>query len=73
MKVKYKDLELALEYIKLNSVSESIEINTNTADGSAACSIHFIDKQQKAAVIYLYDGTHNVTPELRTTSKLYRK
>lgn len=72
MKIKFKDLELAVEYIKANGgMPESIEIEEGTT-GGATTDISFTDKNNKPTKIMIFAGHHNVTPEVRVTTKLYR-
>lgn len=71
LKVKLKDLELAMEYIKKNVYSEYIEFDVNEVGGSAM-SLSFVDKAQKACKVFLYQSDRSITPEVRVTSKLYK-
>lgn len=70
MKIKFKDLEIAFEYMKANSQAESIEIEENTS--GVTCEFAFTDKNNKATRIMLYNASHSITPEIRTTTKLYK-
>jgi hypothetical protein len=72
MKIKMKDIYLAIEYLQQNSTSEWLEIDTNEAGGSAT-SFAFTDKNAKACKVFVYEANRGITPELRTTQKLYRK
>jgi hypothetical protein len=72
MKVKVKDLNLAMDYIKTHGYSEYVEFEEGEL-GGAALAISFIDKQQKACKIYLYQSDKGITPEVRVTSKLYKQ
>lgn len=71
MRIKFKDIELAIDYIKLNSVSEVVTIDTHP-DNNAALVLSFIDKSNKASMIYLFDAASNTTPDIKSVSKLYR-
>lgn len=71
LKVKLKDLQLAMEYIQKNGFSEYIEF-TDGDLGGATLSLSFVDKQQKACKIFLYPSDKGITPEVRVTSKLYK-
>lgn len=72
MKIKFRDLELAVEYIKVNGgLPESIEIEEGT-NGGACTDFSFTDKNNKPTRIMIYGGHHNITPEVRVTTKLYR-
>lgn len=70
-KVKLKDLELAMEYIKKNVYSEYIEFDVNETTDSAM-SMSFIDRTKKVCKIFLYESGKNITPEVRVISKLYK-
>lgn len=71
MKIKFRDLELALEYVKQHGHSESVEIEEGT-QGGACTDLSFVDKNNKPTKIIMYANHHNVTPEVRVTTKLYR-
>lgn len=72
MKIKFRDLELAVEYIKTNGGQpESVEIEEGMS-GGATTDIAFTDKNGKPTRIMIWNGLHNVTPEVRVTTKLYR-
>lgn len=71
MKIKLKDINLAMEYVNKNSHSEYVEFDWNEA-GGAAMSMSFIDKQSKACKVFLYQSDKGVTPEVRVTTKLYK-
>ncbi len=71
MKVKLKDLDLAMEYIKKQALSEYVEFDLNELNGSAM-SISFLDKTTKNCKIYLYESSRNITPEVKLISKLYK-
>lgn len=68
LKIKLKDLELTAEYIKANIFSEVIDFE----EENQCLSISFIDKNQKACKIFLWDSSRSITPEVRVTTKLYR-
>lgn len=72
MRIKLKDLELALEHIKLNTSSEYVEFDIHP-EGNACLGAGFIDKNNKHSTILLYDSLNNITPEVKTISKLYKK
>lgn len=72
MKVKIKDLELAMEYIKKHGYSEYLEFSDGEL-GGAALGVSFIDKMQKACKIYLYESSRGITPEVIVTTKLYKQ
>lgn len=71
LKIKLKDLQLAMDYIQKNGFSEYVEFSDNDLNG-AAISLSFVDKQQKACRIFLYQSDKAITPEVRVTSKLYK-
>lgn len=68
MKIKFKDLELAYQYIKQNSHAEILEVEDNTT----SCDIAFTDNNNKATRIMLFESSRAITPEIRTTTKLYK-
>lgn len=70
-KVRIKDLQLAMEYIQKNGHSEYVDFDDGF--GGVGLSISFIDKAHKACEIYLYDASKGITPEVRVTTKLYKK
>ncbi|NJO65310.1 MAG: hypothetical protein HC836_46610 [Richelia sp. RM2_1_2] len=72
IKIKRTDLQLAMEHLNGNCVSEWVEIDSYEA-GGAAISLEFIDLQGKNCKILLYVSDKNITPEIRLTSKLYKK
>ena len=70
MKIKYRDLLLAIDY--LNSIKpEVVEFDTNEVGGSAM-SIEF-GEALRLSKIFLFEAGRNTTPEVRTTNKLYKK
>ena len=69
LKIKFKDLELAMEYIKTNSQSELVEFEIN----GEKLFLSFFDKNKNYAEIKLFNAAFNTTPEIKVTSKLYRK
>lgn len=71
LKVKIKDLQIAMEYIQKNGYSEYIEFNEGEL-GGAALALSFIDKQQKVSRILLYTSEKGITPEVTVTTKLYK-
>ena len=71
IKVKLKDLQLAMDYINKNVYSEYIEFDVNEVGGSAM-SLTFLDKGQKICKIFLYQSDKSITPEIRVTTKLYK-
>ncbi len=71
IKIKLKDLELAMEHMKSNAYSEYIEFDGNEIGGSAM-SLSFVDKNNKACKIFLYESGRSITPEIRVTTKLYK-
>jgi hypothetical protein len=72
MKLRLKDLQLAMDYMQHNSNVEYVELDTNEY-GGAATSLSFVDKNAKTCKIFLYDSAKGVTPELRVTQRLYKK
>lgn len=68
MKIKFKDLELAYQYIKQNSQAEVIEVEDNTNTFELA----FTDKNNKATRIMIHESSRTITPDVRTTTKLYK-
>lgn len=71
LKIKLKDLELAMNYINKNGFSEYIEFDDSDL-GGAVLTLSFIDKQQKASKIFLFQSDKGITPEVRVTSKIYK-
>lgn len=72
MRIKIKDLELAIEYIKKN-FSESADMEFDTDEkGLHVLNLGFTDSAKKVAKIVLYDANNNVTPELVSKAKLYK-
>lgn len=71
LKVKIKDLQLAMDYIQKNGYSEYIEFEEGEL-GGVALALSFVDKQQKACRIFLYQSDKGITPEVRVTTKLYK-
>jgi hypothetical protein len=71
MRIKLKDLELALEYIKTNSVSESVDIDYSPDHTGMMFS--FTDKNKNVSNVKAFDANVNATPEVSSTKKLYRK
>lgn len=70
MRIKLKDLELALEYIKANTMSESVDIDWS-ADHTGL-NFSFTDKLKNISVVKTFDANVNATPEISSTRKLYR-
>lgn len=68
LKIKLKDLETAMDYIKTHAFSEIIDFNGN----DTFLDISFIDKNQKACSITLWTSERSITPEVRVTTKLYK-
>ena len=71
IKVKTKDLDLAMDYIKSNSLAETIELDVDPGQ-NAGMVIEFMNKEFKSTKIYLYEAHNNITPDLKVISKLYR-
>lgn len=71
LKVKLKDLQLAMDYIGKNVFSEYVEFDLNEVGGSAL-SLSFIDKQTKVCKIFLFEASKGITPEVKVTAKLYK-
>lgn len=71
IKIKVKDLELAMDYIKKNGFSEYVELDPSETQNTAI-SISFTNKLQRPCKIFLYVGEKNITPEVRETTKLYK-
>ena len=70
MRIKLKDLELALEYIKTNTVSESVDVDWSP--DHVGLNLSFTDKLKNVSVIKTFDANVNATPEISSTRKLYR-
>lgn len=71
LKVKIKDLQLAMDYIQKNGYSKYIEFEEGDL-GGVALALSFVDKTQKACRIFLYQSDKGITPEVRVTTKLYK-
>jgi hypothetical protein len=71
MKIKLKDLELAIEHIRSNSISESVDVGFG--DDSISLLIEFTDKNKNISKIKTFETTVNATPEEISVKKLYRK
>lgn len=71
MRVKIKDLELVLEHIKVHSVAESVNISFSS-DEIGLC-FNFTDNVNLIAEAKVFDANINVTPEIKSTKKLYRE
>jgi len=70
LRIKLKDLQLAVEYVQKNGLSEYLEFDEE--QGGAALTLSFMDKQQKACKVFLYISDKGITPEVRVTTKLYK-
>lgn len=71
MRIKIKDIELALEHIKANTISESVDFEFGS--DSISIILDFTDKNKNLAKAKLFDANINVTPEIISTKKLYRE
>lgn len=72
MRIKIKDLELALEHMKKN-LCESTEVEfASDEKGIHVMEMCFTDEQKKIAKIVLFDANVNVTPDLVAKTKLYK-
>lgn len=71
MRLKIKDIELVLEHIKHNSLAESIVVEFSS-DERGLC-FGFTDNTNLIAEAKVYDANINVTPEIKSTKKLYRE
>lgn len=71
MRIKIKDLELAIEHIKSNSISETIDFEFSH-DGYGLM-LEFSDKLKNIAKAKLYDANINLSPEITSTRRLYRE
>lgn len=71
MRIKNKDLEIAIEYIKKNSMSESCSIYLS--DDDYGVFLEFTDKQNNSSRVKLFDANLNATPEILSIRKLYRE
>ena len=70
MRIKLKDLELALEYIKTNTLSESIDVDWSPDHTGVHFS--FTDKLKNVSTVKTFDANVNATPEVSSVKKLYR-
>jgi len=70
MRVKLKDLEFALEYIKANSISESVDIDWSP--DHTGVNFSFTDKLKNVSTVKTFDANVNATPEVSSVKKLYR-
>ena len=69
VKVRLDNLVTSIEYLRANSTSEIITINS--LSHGAGIEVSFVDKNNKACKIIVFAGS--VTPEVTTTAKIYRK
>lgn len=73
-KVKIKDLETIMDYIKANSYSESVDFSFEGLDQPGeAFTLSFADKAQKISKVSVFRTELNITPEVKITSKIYKK
>lgn len=70
MKVRLKDLELAIEHIKKRYVGEVVDITYS--DDEIGVLIGFNDKDKSLSNIKLFEYCINATPEVSSTKKLYK-
>lgn len=70
MRIKLKDLELALEFIKTNSSAESVDIDWSPNHDGVHFS--FTDKLKNVSYVKTFDANVNATPEVSSTRKLYK-
>jgi hypothetical protein len=70
MRIKLKDLELALEYIKTNTISESVDIDWSP--DHIGVNFTFTDKLKNVSAVKTFDANVNSTPEVSSVKKLYR-
>jgi hypothetical protein len=70
MKVKIKDLELALENIRTNSNAEWVDIEV---PGGPYVALEYTDVNKHVSKIKLYECYLNSSPEIVSTKKLYRE
>ncbi|NBP13536.1 hypothetical protein EBU95_03940 [bacterium] len=71
MRIKIKDLELALEHIRLNSISESVEVEYSV--DNIGLLFEFTDKNKNISKVKMFDANVSATPEVMSTKKLYRE
>lgn len=69
IKLKFDNLVTAIEYMQANSLAEFVTVNS-VGHGNGI-QISFMDKTGKSCTITVFAG--NVTPEVTSTSKIYRK
>lgn len=70
MKVKIKDLELAIEHIRTNSAAEWVDIEY---PGGPYVALEFTDINKHISKIKLFECYLNSSPEIMSTKKLYRE
>lgn len=70
MRIKLKDIELAIKKIRSNSMAESVEVDFGP--DNISIMLEFTDKSNNIAKAKLFDANINVTPEIISTQKLYQ-
>lgn len=70
MKIKIKDIELALKKIRSTSMSESVDFYVND---EISVILEFTDRNNNLAKAKLFDATINTTPEIISTQKIYNE
>ena len=70
MKLKIKDLQLLMEYLKKEGC-ELVEIDQEPLD--IGYSFTFKDVEHRSCIIKLYSSATNTTPDLTKSMKLYTR
>lgn len=72
MKLKRTDLELLMQYLQKEK-PETVEVLMHEDGFRAAIGFGFDDIEKRSCVIKVFDASHNITPELTKTMKLYSR
>lgn len=74
LKVKIKDLETVMDYLKSHAYSEAVDFSFEGLDQPGeAFTLSFTDKTQKVSKVSVFRAEINTTPEVKTISKIYKK
>lgn len=71
MRIKLSDLKLAMD--SLPTPVEGLDITIDEDDAGGKMQLTYGENTSKLNTIIIYEGRLGITPELKSTTKLYRK
>jgi hypothetical protein len=72
MKIKRTDLELLMKYLEKEK-PETVDVHLNDDNFRGSVGFSFADADSRDCLVKVYSATHNITPDLTKTMKLYTR